>query len=330
MAEREDRTRDSQSQEEELIELTDVIENDEMEESKASEGEVSSVEMEEETPLEIDLSFSEEEETPFSASSEPEESLEEDLDFDALFEELEGDSEGQEKSEEDEGEITGGIYHPESEDDFDALLEDLDQQHELLASEEDSQAPEGQSPEELLPEPEQEPSIDQPAHESETTEEKPDLASEPAGLHEEQGRKDDTQVSQSLLANLQNRLDKLEETQKTEPQASEDELIRALNNLTADSAFWSQVKKKMEELLQEKIPEQIQSLESRIKDLQDRLNELAPSQEAAEAEVITKDKQEEIKQNLRQEILQEMESRIPAAAARVIREEIEKLSSEEE
>jgi len=139
------------------------------------------------------------------------------------------------------------------------------------------------------------------------------------------------------VQDLADRLKRLENAQ-SDQHISEEQLVSALNELPSDASFWSRIEERVQSVVESKVREYTQDMENRIAKLQETLDNLAPDnlvtrqtlvQEIREVkeELPSMQDVEEHKQKLRQELQQEMESQIPAAAARVIREEIQNLRS---
>jgi hypothetical protein len=363
----------------EIIELTDVVED--------------TVQSREKTG---DAPFWGDEDSRDSGGDEGKEPLsDDDLDFDALFEELDADSQSpvanadtdsveSPLAPEDEGEVTGGIHAPDSEEDFDALLEDLDKSEDMLSSldepvedtpEEEQEEDEdgvlspvdeledektvetetvGKLPGEEAEEPEldktdpaeaevgeadigeaeiEEAEIEEAELEEAEVEEADDTEpeSEPEPLEQDKGID---------IRDLANRLERLENA-GTGTQVSEERLLSALNELPSDSSFWDRIEERIQRAVENRVLERTEDMEKRITHLQQKLDSLASGnlvtrqtlvQEIRDVkkELPSMEELEEQKQQLRQELTQELESQIPAAAARVIREEIRNLSSEME
>ncbi|MEF8823577.1 MAG: hypothetical protein V5B78_07315 [Desulfohalobiaceae bacterium] len=142
------------------------------------------------------------------------------------------------------------------------------------------------------------------------------------------------------VRDLANRLERLENAQSAQG-ISEEQLVSALNELPSDAPFWSRIEERAQSIVESKVREYTQDMENRIAKLQENLDNLASGdlvtrqtlvQEIGEVkeELPSMQDLDEHKQKLRQELQQEMESQIPTAAARVIREEIQNLRSEME
>lgn len=346
MADRDNQNNHDLEQDEEIVELTEVIEEGDAEEPLIEEP----IEREEEVELSPE-SDAEEEVSAEVISSESAEEISdsnEDLDFDVLFDELEKEPGDKEQSgeytstgvsfgPEDEGEVTGGIHTPDEEDDFDALLEDLDKQDDLLPywEEPDEERPDEGTFEftEQAPDKREEDSeeISVGEHEGPKAE---DAETVPRGNIPAQQIAPESGIDPNDLAE---RLQILENEQQR-PQIQEEDLVRALNSLSSDADIWTGLEERLQKVVDQKIREHTGDIEARVADLQGRVDRLASgdfvSQQALDRQlrdlqdgIPSRQELEELKQTLQTELSQEMESQIPAAAARVIREEIENLRS---
>ncbi len=357
MADKDNQNNHDQEQDEEIVELTEVLEEGDVEEPLIEEP-IESAEEEKQEQEELELSpesDAESDESPeviASELAEDESDSNQDMDFDALFEELEHEpepkdadrseeytSKGVSLSPEDEGKVTGGIYTPDDEADFDALLEDLDKQDDMLPiweeSEESEEIPGEESPDvtdqagEKREIEDESVSVGEP-EEPETEDKETDLEGDAAP----QEIAPESEVDPSELAERLQRL----ENEHQRPRIQEEDLARALSSLSPDSDVWGGLEERLQQVMEQKIREHTGDMESRIADLQAKVDSMASgdfvSRQALDqqvrdlqAEIPSRQELEELKQTLRTELVQELESRIPAAAASIIREEIENLRS---
>jgi DNA-binding HxlR family transcriptional regulator len=347
MAERDNQSHHDLEQDEEIVELTEVIEEGDPEEPLVEEPIDSEEDMElaPETAAENDSSA----EVISSESAEEPSDSSEDLDFDVLFEELEHESENREEEvgehtssgvtfgPEDEGEVTGGIHTPDEEDDFDALLEDLDKQEDMLPYWDEPEEPSfpeepSESFEKAADEDEEDSaevsvgSLEEPVAE--------ELEAGPAGESPLQEIAPESGIDPNDLAERLQRL----ENEQMRPRIDEEDLARALSSLSSEADIWTGLEERLQKMVDQKIREHTGDFEARVADLQEKVDRLASadsvSQQALDqqlrdlqAGIPSRQELEEMKQTLQNELTQELESRIPAAAARVIREEIENLRS---
>jgi hypothetical protein len=139
------------------------------------------------------------------------------------------------------------------------------------------------------------------------------------------------------LKELEERLQRLENEQ-LRPQIQDEDLSRALSSLPADSDVWTGLEERFQKVVDQKIREHTGEMEARIEDLQGKMDRMASGDFATQqaidqavqdvrSEIPSREELETQKQTLRTELLQEMESQIPAAASRILREEIENLRS---
>ncbi|MCF8085572.1 MAG: hypothetical protein K9J48_01640 [Desulfohalobiaceae bacterium] len=347
MAERDDnQSNHDLEQDEEIVELTEIIEEGDEEEPLIEEPVESGEEMEltPEPETEDDVSA----EVIGSESGEEISDSDEDLDFDALFDELDQESgdaeEGREYtsqgvsfSPEEEGEVTGGIHTPDGEEDFDALLEDLDKQDDMLPFWEEPEEEEKSPDEETFGFTEQAPEEEDDEEVALEEYEEREVEEEGTGPGGDVPPQEVAPESGMDLDELAERVQRLENEQ-LRPQIQEEDLARALSSLSSDSHIWTGLEERFQTVAEQKIREYTGDIEARIADLQGKVDSLASgdfvSQQALDqqvrelqAEIPSRQELEELKQTLRTELLQEIESRIPAAAASVIREEIENLRS---
>ncbi|MCF8031050.1 MAG: hypothetical protein K9K39_09155 [Desulfohalobiaceae bacterium] len=345
MAERDEQRNQDLEQDEEIIELDDlVVEGEELEDSSVGE--------KSESAEETNGSLSQEELIP--DSGEEQAGSDEDLDFDALFEELEEESEDNTEMVEDqpeeaplspekEGTITGGIHSLDSEGDFDALLEDLDKQDmaslDESIEEEDSDLQISSLLREDTPE-EEEKEVEGASSAVEYAETEGESEGGETEIAEDLFEKEGASEVDVDLQDLAHRLERLENA----PQKSgigEDELLQALNELPAESAFWTRLQGNLQNVIDSRIRESSAEIETRIAELKEKMDSLASGDIASrqtveeeiqslKAEIPSRQEMEDFKQQLRRELQQEMESQIPQAAARIIREEIQNLRSEQE
>ena len=269
-------------------------------------------------------------------------------DFDALLEDLDkseemlssmSEYESEEEQPSDEETSVSSPLEPVSEEPGEEDIEDIPQMDE--AEELDPEEPGGEDKPERGPRP------------LEAEEDKEESEFEPQALFDEEseiGPQPFEEVADAEIEpeapeggeaidvrDLANRLERLENAQSAQP-IPEEQLVSALNELPSDAPFWSRIEERAQSVVESKIREYTQDMENRIAKLQESLDHLASGdlvtrqalvQEIGEVkeELPSRQDLDEHKQKLRQELQQEMESQIPAAAARVIREEIQNLRS---
>jgi len=347
----------------EIIELTEVVETD----SEEPLGEETLEGFEDEgaagSPESADYGIGEGTTETAADSGEETGVTEEDLDFDALFEELDEEPqdavetatleaepvEADELSPEDEGEITGGIHTPDNEEDFDALLEDLDKSEDMLASLEDPEETDWNAEEEE-PVPLGEEEISEELETAEEISDELEMEEEVEATSVLEETLDPKAAGREPTANegpdqdgidlreLADRVEKLESARQ-ETEVDEERLLQALNDLPSDAPFWSRVEEHLQNALENGLKERTQELERRIANFQQRLEQIESEDQGTlqilgqqiremKNELPSAQDLEEHKQSLRRELEQEIESRIPAAAARIIREEIQNMRSE--
>ena len=267
--------RKPEEQDEQIIELTDVVEEGDLEEAES----LSSAEETADADLdkELDDLFAEEDTeeqlTESSSADASSDEDEDDLDLDALFDELDRESSeyepeeaGQEGEEEHEDMMASGREESQEaaslpvddEAEFDALLEGLDEsgpgrsEPAAQAAADETDAPVQEAPEEVQAEPAEE---DAPAEEAARDTAPAESEREPASSEAAAGLEDEPKAGTAAavteaISRLENETERLrskigELEQRTSETSSEDDLetkiTSLLNDLPQDAPLWSKI-----------------------------------------------------------------------------------------